>query len=181
MFGRNNKIKKNPKINFSVNIYMPPFTKEDFLKPEVGQKLSVIVMSKMNKNVLTQFSKLTAKDKKAFNNYLNEYIKSLGEEDWEEQLLKDFNEICTLELFDTENYFKAENVPVQVGDSELILTDEQKQFQEDMKDPEKYKEWCENHLKEIIAAEEKALEEGRVHIMPKPEEEESNQETNTLE
>ena len=151
---------------------MPPFTKEDFLKPEVGQKLSVIVMSKLNKNVLTPFNKLITKDKRTFNNFLNDYIGSLGE-DWEEQLLKDFNETCTLELFDTENYFKAENVPVQVGDSELILTEQQKQFQEDMKDPEKYNEWLENHLKEIKIAEEKAIEEGRVHIMPKPEEEES--------
>ena len=61
---------------------MPPFTKEDFLKPEVGQRLSVIIMSKMNKNVLQPFTKLIAKDKKEFNKLLNEYIGSLGE-DWE--------------------------------------------------------------------------------------------------
>ena len=59
---------------------MPLFTKEDFLKPEVAQKLSVIIMSKINKNVLTAFNKLIAKDKKKFNEILNEYIASLGED-----------------------------------------------------------------------------------------------------
>ena len=165
---------------------MPLFTKEDFLKPEVGQRLSVIIMSKINKNVLTLFNKLITKDKKEFNKYLNEYIASLGE-DWEETIIKDFNEVCTLELFDTENYFKAENIPTQVGESELILTEEQKQFEEDMKDPIKKALWEENLKAEILEAERKALEEGRVHIMPRSEDEvkaeevESNQETNTLE
>jgi len=163
---------------------MPLFTKEDFLKPEVGQRLSVIIMSKINKNVLTLFNKLITKDKKEFNKYLNKYIASLGE-DWEETIIKDFNEVCTLELFDTENYFKAENIPTQVGESELILTEEQKQFEEDMKDPIKKALWEENLKAEILEAERKALEEGRVHIMPLPEDVESNQEflqeTNTLE
>jgi hypothetical protein len=163
---------------------MPLFTKEDFLKPDVGQRLSVIIMSKINKNVLTLFNKLITKDKKEFNKHLNEYIASLGE-DWEETIIKDFNEVCTLELFDTENFFKAENIPTQVGECELILTEEQKQFQEDMKDPVKKAEWEEKLKAEILEAEKKALEEGRVHIMPRSEEVESNQEflqeSNTLE
>ena len=154
---------------------MPLFTKEDFLKPDLGQRLSVIIMSKINKNVLTLFYKLITKDKKEFNKMLNEYIESLGE-DWEETIIKDFNETCTLELFDTENYFKAENIPTQVGECELILTEEQKQFQEDMKDPVKKAEWEEKLKAEILEAEKKALEEGRVHIMPRSEEVESNQE-----
>jgi hypothetical protein len=140
-------------------------------------------MSKINKNVLTLFSKLITKDKKEFNKYLNEYIASL-EEDWEETIIKDFNEVCTLELFDTENYFKAENIPTQVGESELILTEEQKQFEEDMKDPIKKAEWEEKLKAEILEAEKKALEEGRVHTIPQPEDESNQeflQETNTLE
>ena len=169
---------------------MPLFTKEDFLKPEVGQKLSVIIMSKINKNVLTLFSKLMTKDKKEFNKYLNEYIGTLGE-NWEETITQDFNETCNLELFDTENFFKAENIPTQVGESELILTEEQKQFEEDMKDPVKKALWEENLKVEILEAERKALAEGRVHIISNPEDEikaeeaKSNQEflqeTNTLE
>ena len=149
---------------------MPPFTKEDFLKPEVGQRLSVIIMSKMNKNVLQPFTKLIAKDKKEFNKLLNEYIGSLGE-DWEETLIKDFNEVCSLDLFDTDNYFNPEKIPAQVGESELILTEEQKQFEEDMKDPVKKAEWQEKLKAEIIEAEKRALEEGRVHVIPQPEDE----------
>jgi hypothetical protein len=147
---------------------MPLFTKEDFLKPEVGQRLSVIIMSKINKNVLTLFNKLITKDKKEFNKYLNEYIASLGEEDWEETLTKDFNEVCNLELFDTENFFKPENIPTQVGECELILTEEQKQFEEDMKDPMKKALWEEKLKTEILEAEKKAIEEGRVHIIANP-------------
>ena len=161
---------------------MPFFSKEDFLIPEVGQRLSVIIMSKLEKNVLTPFYKLITKEKKKFNQIMNEYIASLGE-DWEETLTKDFNEVCNLELFDSENFFKAENIPTQVGECELILTDEQKQFEEDMKDPVKKALWEENLKVEILEAERKALEEGRVHIMPKSEDEVKveESETNTLE
>jgi hypothetical protein len=149
---------------------MSIFTKEDFLKPEVGQKLSVIIMSKLEKNVLTPFNKLTIKDKKKFNEMLNGYITSLGKS-WEETLTKDFNEVCTLDLFDPENFFKPENIPTQVGESELILTEEQKQFEEDMKDPVKKALWEENLKVEILEAERKALAEGRVHIISNPEDE----------
>jgi len=161
---------------------MPLFSKEDFLIPEVGQRLSVITMSKLEKNVLIPFNKLITKEKKKFNQIMNEYIATLGE-DWEETLIKDFNEVCNLELFDTENFLKAENIPTQVGECELILTDEQKQFEEDMKDPVKKALWEENLKVEILEAERKAFEEGRVHIMPKSEDEVKveESETNTLE
>lgn len=154
---------------------MSPFTKDDFLKPEIGQRLSVIIMSKMNRNVLTPFSRLIAKEKKQFNHLLNAYIASLGEE-WEETITKDFNDICHLDLFDPDCYFNPEKLQVMSGDPELILTEEQKQFQEDMKDPVKKALWEEKLKQEIIEAEKKALEEGRVHIIPPPPESEPKSE-----
>jgi predicted component of type VI protein secretion system len=132
---------------------MSAFTKEDFLNPEIGQRLSVIIMSKMDKYVLLPFNKLKAKEKKTFNELLNQYIFSLGE-DWREKLEKDFNEICCDELFDDANSFKPENINTVVGESELILTEERKQFEEDMKDPIKYNEWYEKLKADIIEQEQ---------------------------
>jgi len=84
---------------------------------------------------------------------LNQYIFSLGE-DWREKLEKDFNEICCDELFDDANSFKPENINTVVGESELILTEERKQFEEDMKDPIKYNEWYEKLKADIIEQEQ---------------------------
>lgn len=133
---------------------MPEFSKEDFLNPEVAQRLSVIIMSRMDKNVLLSFSKLTPKDKKHFNKLMNEYIVSLGI-DWKQKVEADFNEVCQDELFSSENYFKAETIDVPVGESEVVLTDQQRQFEEDMKDPEKYAEWLEKLKADIIESEQK--------------------------
>ena len=74
-----------------------------------------------------------------------------------------------MELFDTDNFFNAEKIVCPVGKTEHILTDEQKQFQEDMKDPEKYKAWQEKLKEDILEAERKAEEEGRVHYFNREE------------
>lgn len=136
---------------------MPVFSKEDFMKPEVAQRLSVVIMSKMDKYILLSFSKLSPKEKKLFNKLMNEYIVHLGM-DWENKLEADFNEVCTDELFSTENYFKAESINAPVGESEIILTEEQKRFQEEMLDPVKQAEWLEKLKADVIKEEEKMKE-----------------------
>lgn len=144
---------------------MPLFTKDDFLKPEIGEKLSVIIMNKMKKPVLTAFKNLKIREKKEFNELLNQYIQTLGE-DWDNILTKDFNETCQEELFDTENFMELEKISCPVGECELLLTEEQKQFQEDMKDPVKYQEWYDKLQESIIENERIAEELGRVHKFP---------------
>jgi hypothetical protein len=141
---------------------MPLFTKEDFMNPEVAQKLSVVIMNQMEKPVLTLFKHLKQREKKKFNELLNQYINSLGE-NWVDRLTQDFNETCHDELFDPDNFIKCENQSCEVGECELLLTDEQKQFQEDMKDPVKYKEWFDKLQESIIENERLAEEQGRVH------------------
>jgi len=139
---------------------MPVFSKEDFMKPEVAQRLSVVIMSKMDKYILLSFSKLSPKEKKLFNKLMNEYIVHLGM-DWENKLEADFNEVCTDELFSTENYFKAESINAPVGETEIILTEEQKRFQEEMLDPVKQAEWLEKLKADVIKEEEKMKERER--------------------
>ena len=142
---------------------MPPFTKADFMKPEVAQKLSVVIMCKMDKPVLTPFNSLKSREKKVFNQLLNNYISTLGE-NWNDILIQDFNETCQDELFDTDNFMKCENYPCEVAsECELLLTEEQKQFQEDMKDPVKYQQWYDKLQQDIIENERLAEERGRVH------------------
>lgn len=76
------------------------FNPEDFKNKEVGEKLHVITMSKLNKYPLTRYDTLTFKEKRIANEILNEYIHKLPEINWNEKLTKDFNQICVEEIFE---------------------------------------------------------------------------------
>lgn len=54
------------------------FNQQDF--QEHSTRLSVIIMDRMNKPILTSFRMLTKGDKVKFNKLLNEYIYSLPQE-----------------------------------------------------------------------------------------------------
>jgi len=84
------------------------FTMEDFKRKEILDMLQVVIMvQKMNKPPLTSFKSLTTGQQKKFNAFLNEYIKPfISNEEWENELKKDFNESCIDELFTSQ--FKAE-------------------------------------------------------------------------
>lgn len=73
------------------------FTQEDF--KEQSARLRLIIMSKLNKPLLTSFHSLSAREKIKFNKLLNQYIQSLPKEEWLEVLLDDFNEVCLDNLF----------------------------------------------------------------------------------
>ena len=127
---------------------MPEFSKEDFLNPEVAQRLSVIIMSRMDKNVLLSFSKLTPKE-------INERIYCKFRNRLEAKSGSRFQWSMSRRTIFFWNYFKAETIDVPVGESEVVLTDQQRQFEEDMKDPEKYAEWLEKLKADIIESEQK--------------------------
>jgi hypothetical protein len=68
---------------------MPLFSKEDFTQKN-ATRLTVIIMKGMGKNPLTRFKDLPPTQQKKFNQLLNEYIQTLGE-DWEKKILADFD------------------------------------------------------------------------------------------
>ena len=77
------------------------FSQDDF--QEHSQRLNVIIMSKMNKPVLSSFRRLGEYDKKKFNKLLNQYIQSLPAEGWLDILMNDFNDITQEAIFN-ENF-----------------------------------------------------------------------------
>jgi len=78
-------------------MYNYMFNQQDF--QEHSTRLSVIIMDKMNKPILTSFRMLTNNDKIKFNKLLNQYINDLPQESWKDNLMNDFNLITEEKLF----------------------------------------------------------------------------------
>ena len=77
------------------------FEKSNF-EGDVKLKIVFIVMNLLGKPPLTRFSQLVNKEKRLFNEKLNEYIYQLPEE-WENKIAMDFEIMCNDEIFN-ENF-----------------------------------------------------------------------------
>ena len=96
------------------------FSIDDFA--ENTQMLSTIVLVKMDKPPLYNFHKLPSKEKLKFNQILNEYIKKLPEDDWKDQLTKEYQKILSDEVFTPE--FKASDYePININPEIQLLTE----------------------------------------------------------
>ena len=73
------------------------FQKQNF-EGDVKLKIVCIVMNMLGKPPLTRFSQLFAKDKRLFNEKLNEYI-GLFPEEWETKINNDFILMANDEIF----------------------------------------------------------------------------------
>ena len=74
------------------------FDKMDF-QGDAKMKIVCIVMNMLGKTPLMRFSQLLSKDKRLFNEKLNEYINHLPEEDWQTKINNDFMSMCNDEIF----------------------------------------------------------------------------------
>ena len=102
------------------------FQATDF-QGETVTRLGVIIQSKMGNSPLTQFRDMSESQKKKFNRLLNEYVKMLGN-DWEKEIMDQFNLICQEDIF-TESFDPSKlDILMNGGNKELLLTDEQKSF-----------------------------------------------------
>jgi hypothetical protein len=111
---------------------MPKFSKEDFTT-ENAIRLSVITMKRMELKPLTDFRDLPESQKKKFNRLMNEYIANLGE-DWETKILDDFNLIVNEDILTEEFNPSTQMVRELNTDIQILLTDEQKEFLEKVKE-----------------------------------------------
>ena len=111
-----------------------PFTPQDFTKDNTT-RLSVIVMDLMGKTPMTPFHSLGDTQKQRFNRLMNKYIKEdLGDDDWENILLDDFNRIIR-ETILTEEFDPSKQFIKELNtDNTLMLTEEQKEFFKDKTD-----------------------------------------------
>ena len=99
-----------------------PFSTLDFNK-ENAQRLCVIIMKQMGKNILTPFKSLGSTKQAKFNRLLNEYIQSLPE-DWEPVLMRDFNQIVEEDLLNEEFDPSTTFIPVIDTDRKLLNAEE---------------------------------------------------------
>ncbi len=103
-----------------------PFQQEDFTK-ENAQKLSAIIMTKMDRHPLSCFGNLNAHSQKKFNRILNEFIRDMPDE-WQPYLEDIYNEIINDKVFN--ETFKPENASIREVNSEstLLVTEEQREL-----------------------------------------------------
>jgi hypothetical protein len=103
------------------------FSQEDW-NPENAQRLSVIIMTQMNKPPLTSFKTLDPSVQTKFNRLLNKYIQALPD-DFMPKLLEDFNQIVNEDIMNESWNPAVYNVPR--GDHKLLLTEEQKKLMDE--------------------------------------------------
>ena len=68
------------------------FTLDNF--KQYSQQLQVIIMSRQNHDPMTNFKNLEPKQKRLFNEELNQYIRALTE-DFDKKITEDFNAILS--------------------------------------------------------------------------------------
>ena len=101
------------------------FTLDNF--HQFSQQLRVIIMSRQNHDPMTNFKNLEPKQKRLFNEELNQYIRALTE-DFDKKITEDFNLVCQEEIFPFLNT-KYKNLAVRQS-SEEELSNETKEYTE---------------------------------------------------
>jgi len=86
------------------------FSQND-LKGDIQMKLTVIIMAMLEKYPLTPVNHLFSKERKQFDELLNDYINQLPENDWEEHITTDFNKVCIDKIFTSS--FQPEKFAIQ--------------------------------------------------------------------
>ena len=99
------------------------FSQDDF-KGDTVIRLKIIINYRLGHTIMSEFKDLSPLKQKEFNIELNKYIKNLPDE-WEQVVLQDFNEIVQSEVF---HNLEAEKYNVAVGDTTLLLTEEQERM-----------------------------------------------------
>jgi len=77
-----------------------PFSQTEFNNDEIRQKLLVIINDSMQIPPLHPYAKLTTRQTKQFNTKFHEYIANLPDEDYLEEIDKNFNTIMA-DVFET--------------------------------------------------------------------------------
>ena len=107
---------------------------EEFNRPDVQERLKSVIIAKMFNNPFRNYNSLNRLEKLNFKRELNAYIKeNLNKEDWEEVLIKQYNELIVAFMDDPVAFDPSKYVCDTNFQSEFMLSDEQKAFHGDVK------------------------------------------------
>lgn len=107
---------------------------EEFNRPDVQERLKSVIIAKMFNNPFRNYNSLNRLEKLNFKRELNAYIKeNLNKDDWEEVLIKQYNELIVAFMDDPVAFDPSKYVCDTNFQSEFILTDEQRAFHGDVR------------------------------------------------
>ena len=107
---------------------------EEFNRPDIQERLKSVIIAKMFNNPFRNYNSLNRLEKLNFKRKLNAYIKeNLNKDDWEEVLIKQYNELIVAFMDDPVAFDPSKYVCDTNFQSEFILTDEQRAFHGDVR------------------------------------------------
>jgi hypothetical protein len=102
---------------------------EQFNRVEIQERLKSVIIAKMFSNPFRNYNSLNRLEKLNFKRELNAYIKeNLNKDDWEEVLIKQYNELIVAFMDDPVAFDPSKYVCDTNFEAEFMLSDEQKAF-----------------------------------------------------
>jgi hypothetical protein len=107
---------------------------EQFNRVEIQERLKSVIIAKMFSNPFRNYNSLNRLEKLNFKRELNAYIKeNLNKDDWEEVLIKQYNELIVAFMDDPVAFDPSKYVCDTNFEAEFMLSDEQKAFHGDVR------------------------------------------------
>jgi hypothetical protein len=107
---------------------------EEFNRPDIQERLKGIIIAKIFNNPFRNYNSLNRLEKLNFKRELNAYIKeNLNKDDWEEVLIKQYNELIVAFMDDPVAFDPSKYVCDTNFEPEFMLSDEQKAFHGDVR------------------------------------------------
>ena len=107
---------------------------DEFSRSDVQERLKGVILAHVFNNPFRNYNSLNRLEKLNFKRELNAYIKeNLNKEDWEEVLIKQYNELIVAFMDDPVAFDPSKYVCDTNFQSEFMLSDEQKAFHGDVK------------------------------------------------
>ena len=107
---------------------------DEFSRSDVQERLKGVILAHVFNNPFRNYNSLNRLEKLNFKRELNAHIKeNLNKDDWEEVLIKQYNELIVAFMDDPVAFDPSKYVCDTNFQSEFMLSDEQKAFHGDVK------------------------------------------------
>lgn len=107
---------------------------DEFSRSDIQERLKGVILAHMFNNPFRNYNSLNRLEKLNFKKELNKYIKeNLNKEDWEEVLIKEYNELICSYMDDPVAFDPSKFICDTNFEPEFLLSEEQKEFHGDVK------------------------------------------------